>query len=333
MTAAILAGVAIATALLTGVVRRLALRRGMLDVPNERSSHAVPTPRGGGLAIVCACAAGWLALHQLGALDGGLLAALLGGGVVVAAVGWLDDRRPLHPATRLVVHFAAAAWGVYWLDGVSPLQLGNVVCDLGVAGDLLGVLCTVWVLNLFNFMDGIDGIAASESTWVAAAGAGLTLCVAGISLVAPAALVLAAASLGFLLWNWPPARIFMGDIGSGFLGYSLAILAMAAAREHPVSVWCWLILAALFFVDATVTLLRRLLRRQRVYQAHRSHAYQKLATKYGHRPVTVGLIALNVALLAPAALLAQSKPQLAPFVCLAVLVSVAIACLRVGAGR
>jgi Fuc2NAc and GlcNAc transferase len=182
-------------------------------------------------------------------------------------------------------------------------------------------------------MDGIDGIAASEAACVSIGGATLAILLVGTSLVAPAAFVLASACLAFLCWNWPPARIFMGDVGSGFLGFSIAVLALAAAREQVVAPWCWLILGAAFFVDATVTLLRRLLRRERLYLAHRSHAYQKLAECYGHRAVTVGLIAINMVILFPASLLAAHWFSAAALVAVTAITVLAAICIRLGAGH
>jgi Fuc2NAc and GlcNAc transferase len=323
-------GALLASAVITGLIRRFALRHGVLDVPNERSSHRTPTPRGGGVAIVVATSVALGVLVWRGAVRSDLLVALAGGGVAVALVGLMDDRRRVSAGVRLAVHLAAAIWAIFWLGGLPPLQLGGQVVALGWPGWVLAVLGIVWVLNLFNFMDGIDGIAASEATFVAWCGG---LLAAGVS-AGSAAFVLGAACLGFLGWNWPPARIFMGDVGSGYIGYSIAVLALAAARSNPVAIWVWLILGGVFFVDATVTLLRRLRRGERVHEAHRSHAYQWLGRRWGsHLRVTLVVLLVNVLWLLPCGAFAALQPQYAAMTVLVALVPLGVLALAAGAGR
>jgi Fuc2NAc and GlcNAc transferase len=296
-------------ALVTGAVRRLALSHGFLDLPNERSSHDKATPQGGGASIVFVVSAAALVLASRAMLDTHLAAVLLVGGVAVATVGFLDDREPLPVSIRLVVHLAAAIWAVIWLGGLPSLKIGDQVVRLGWAGDALAVLGIVWTLNLFNFMDGIDGIAAGEAVFVALAGALMSVLGRGAADEINITMVFAAGCAGFLLWNWPPAKIFMGDVGSGYLGYVIAVLALFAARTDPVAIWVWLILGGVFFVDATVTLLRRLLRGELVYQPHRSHAYQWLARRWGsHAKATCAILTVNVLWLLPCAVLATRHP-------------------------
>lgn len=313
-----------ASALLTRLILRSATGSGMLDVPNPRSSHVAPTPRGGGAAIALATTMGLLVLALRGPVRWDLLSAVVGGGLACAFVGLADDRRPLPASIRLIVHFASALWGLVWLGGLPTIQVGTHMLSFGWAGYILGALGIVWAVNLFNFMDGIDGIAASEAIFITSCGALL----AGTASAGAAALVLGAACLGFLRWNWPAARIFMGDVGSGYLGYVLAVLALAASRDNSAAIWVWLILGGAFFVDATVTLLRRLHRGERVYQAHRTHAYQWLARRWGHRPVTLAVCLLNVVWLLPCAAFASARPALAAVttvVAFAPLVGLAIA--------
>jgi Fuc2NAc and GlcNAc transferase len=258
--------------------------------------------------------------------------AIAGGGVLVAIVGLLDDRRRLSAAVRFAVHLAAAGWALLWLGGLGPLRVGDHVVVFGWSGYMLGVLGIAWVLNLFNFMDGIDGIAASEATFVAWSGAVLTAPLS--SCAAAAALIFGSACLGFLPWNWPPARIFMGDVGSGYLGYVVGVLALAATRENPAAVWIWLILGGVFFVDATVTLLRRLLRGERVYEAHRSHAYQWLARRWGsHGRVTVAVMMLNLIWLLPCAFLVTLHPDHAVAIVVVALVPLVALAIAAGSGR
>jgi Fuc2NAc and GlcNAc transferase len=295
---------ALASWWLTGVVRRYALSRHLLDVPNARSSHTTPTPRGGGVAIVTSFLLAVLGLALAGAIDGRLAAALLGSGAGCALLGFLDDHGHIAARWRLLGHFAAAGWALYWLGGAPPLALFGHTLAAGWLANALAALYLVWLLNLYNFMDGIDGIAAVEAITVCLGAAALVGLAPGSGSAADIGLplLLAGAAAGFLIWNFPPARIFMGDAGSGFLGITLGILSLHAAAIAPPLLWAWLILLGVFVVDATLTLLRRLLRGDKVYQAHRSHAYQQAARKFGmHRPVTLAVAAINVGWLLPIA--------------------------------
>jgi Fuc2NAc and GlcNAc transferase len=323
----------VACAAITGLIRRLAIVHGVLDLPNERSSHTIATPRGGGLAIVLTATAAMAGLAWLGDLKSDLLVALLGG-TVVAAVGFIDDRRSVPAGIRLAVHMVAAAWAVFWLGGLPPLLIGEQPVQLGVVGALLAVLGITWTVNLFNFMDGIDGLAAAEAVFIACAGATLELLSGGAIEVSAVGFAFAACCCGFLPWNWPPAKVFMGDVGSGYLGYVLGVLALAVARDKPAAVWVWLLLGGVFFVDASVTLIRRLVRGEAVHQAHRSHAYQWLARRWGsHLRVTLAIMAVNATLLLPCALLAALHPQLAFWTALGVLTTGGVTAYALGSGR
>ena len=198
-------------------------------------------------------------------------------------------------------HFLGAIWALFWLGGLPALELFGFVLDLGWLGHVLAAIYLVWMLNLYNFMDGIDGIASVEAI-CACLGACLLYWLGGFENLILAPLVLAMAVAGFLYWNFPPARIFMGDAGSGFLGIILGMLSLQAAWSSPKLLWVWLILLGVFIVDATLTLLRRLLRGDKVYEAHRSHAYQFASRHYGrHLPVTLVVTAINLFWLLPLA--------------------------------
>ncbi|HTT12252.1 MAG TPA: glycosyltransferase family 4 protein [Burkholderiaceae bacterium] len=309
MTAVLLAAiVAAGSIVLTGLVRRYALARSLLDHPNARTSHVTPTPRGGGVAIVvtfCAAVA-WLAADGKVAI--GPAAALIGAGGWVALVGFVDDHRHVPAGMRLCAHFIGAAWALAWLGGLPPLPAFGTGLQLGWFGHVAAALFLVWMLNLYNFMDGIDAIAGIEAITVALGGAALWwLSTSSETALAPA--LLAAAAAGFLVWNFPPARIFMGDAGSGFLGLMLGVFAVWSAHEESRLFWSWLILPGVFVVDATLTLIRRVLRGERFYEAHRSHAYQHASRRFGqHRIVALAVGAINVAWLLPiAALVAFGK--------------------------
>lgn len=327
------AAVLAASFALTFLMRRIALAHGLLDVPNERSSHQRPTPRGGGVAIAVTATIAFGILALSGRLDFAVFAAL-SGGIVVALIGFLDDRRPLPPLVRLAAHAAAAVWALTWLGGLPAVRFGDQILVPGVGGFIIGILGIVWVLNLFNFMDGIDGIAASEATFIAWSGALLGAGAAATGGLPAAAAIFGAACLGFLCWNWPPARIFLGDVGSGYCGYVIAVLAVVAGRRDPVALAVWLTLGGAFFTDATVTLVRRALRRERVHAAHRDHAYQELSRRWGsHRRVTLTTIAVNVLWLLPCAWLETRLPGFAALITLLALTVLTAAVLAAGAGR
>lgn len=293
--------------LLTGGVRRYA-RRALLDLPNERSSHSRPTPRGGGLAIVGSFLIGMVVLNWMEVVPSALAWALIGGGVLVAGIGWLDDHRHVSPVWRIAVHVTAAAWALYCLRGMPQLELGVTALSLGWAGTALALLALVWLTNLYNFMDGIDGLAAGEAVTVALAATGL-LWWSGATELALIVALLAAACGGFLWWNWPPAKIFMGDVGSGFLGYCFAVLMLASEKAEALPLTAWLILLAVFVLDATYTLASRVIRGEKWYTAHRSHAYQRLIQLgYSHLRVTSTVMLVNLLVLAPIAWLVVRRP-------------------------
>lgn len=304
----------VATAL-TEAIRRYALTRQLMDIPNARSSHTRPTPRGGGVAIVLSFLLALGALYLGEAIPVALFIALLGAGGLVALVGFLDDHKHVPARWRLIAHFAAAGWALFWLEGAPELSFFGITVDAGPLGAVMFALYLVWMLNLYNFMDGIDGIAGVEAVTVGI-GAALMHAVAlsgdhgtasvtfgSLLPVALLPLLLACAVSGFLIWNFPPAKIFMGDAGSGFLGIVLGVLSVDAAHRAPELFWGWLILLGVFVVDATVTLLRRLKRSEKVYEAHRCHAYQHASRRWGgHLPVTVWVGAINLLWLLPIAL-------------------------------
>jgi Fuc2NAc and GlcNAc transferase len=236
------------------------------------------------------------------------------GGSLVAAIGWIDDRRSVGVVKRIIVHLAAAIVGVMLLGGVPSVRFGAEVIHLGPAGSVLAVLFVAWCVNLYNFMDGIDGIAGTEALFVGIVAGAFSLSAgsvgSGASGIALVAFIVAAAALGFLLWNWAPARIFMGDAGSGLLGYVYGILAIASERSGSLPISLWFLLLGVFIFDATVTLVRRLLNRETWYSAHRSHAYQRLVISgWSHQRVVCGVVAVNV-VLATLVLLAWRRPAL-----------------------
>jgi Fuc2NAc and GlcNAc transferase len=311
------------------------LRLSTLDVPNERSSHLTPTPRGGGIAFVTASLVGFLLFVLNDTLDHADLLAICCAGVIVAIAGHLDDRQKISGATiRLVFHAIGAIVLVVVIGFPSQISVFDRTINTGIIGSLLGVFYLVWLLNLFNFMDGTDGIAASEATFVCVAGAILNYHALSDMNFSAAAIVLAASAFGFLLYNWSPAKIFMGDVGSGYLGIAIGGLSLMAAKQQHDLLWVWIILLAVFVSDATITLIRRLLRKQRPHVAHRSHAYQHLAIRFNsHAKVSLLVLAVNIVWLLPIAFFVANK-QLAGITGVVVAyVPLIVAVLVLGAGK
>lgn len=305
LAVAVAAFSALGAALLTWHVMH---RHAVLDVPNERSSHAVPTPRGGGLAVVgvIVAAVGVFAAARLISVPEALA---LAGAVPVALAGWFDDRHTLPVRLRLVTHVGAAIWALICLGGLPAVRVGDAELALGPAGWALGVLGIVWAINFYNFMDGIDGIAGTQAL-AAGASAALLLGLAGAPGLAVTAAALAGAAFGFLRWNWHPARIFLGDVGSGTLGYLVAVLGIASEQAGAVPLLSFVVLLGPFVTDATATLVRRLVRGERVYQAHRSHAYQRLVRAGWSHATVAGAYGLAAASMAVPAWLLWARPTL-----------------------
>jgi Fuc2NAc and GlcNAc transferase len=310
----------------TGIVRRAALKWRIIDEPGARSSHTAPTPRGGGLGMLLGLFGGLAALYARDLLPWNQLLMYLAA-IPVAAVGLVDDRHSVRPIWRFLTQLSSAALGLYGIGGFGPLNLGVVAVDLGWIGHLLAALGIVWIANLYNFMDGIDGIAGVEGIFVALGLAWLS----NSSTVTTACLVLAVAIFGFLVWNWPPARIFMGDVGSGALGLIFGLLV--ASESHAGNMWLPLILLGGFLADSGVTLVRRIARGERWYQAHRSHAYQHAAQRWGHRTVTTAVAVINIAWLLPWAWVSSRWPAVAPLALVGAIAPLVLLVSRLGAGQ
>ena len=301
-----LVAAAILSWLLASRVRLYALDR-LLDIPNERSSHSSPTPRGGGLAIAVTALGGIIIAAILGWIDWDLAIALAGGGGMIATVGWVDDHRDLPALTRFAVQFMSAGWAMFWVGGLPSLSLGIFSVNMGLIGTVLGIIGIVWAINLYNFVDGIDGLAAGEAISTGVIG-GLILIAMGQIGLAMVSFVIAAASAGFLPLNWAPAKLFMGDVGSGMLGYLFAVLAIASENAGAVPLLIWVLLLGAFVFDATVTLCRRIAHGERWYHAHHSHAYQRMVQAgRSHAQVSTTILIINLAL-AVLAIVAWLRP-------------------------
>ena len=317
---------------ITGLMILYARRANLMDVPNQRSSHVATTPRGGGFSIVLCFLGGVLVLWVFDMVAAGVAIGLSLAGLSVAAIGFVDDHQHVPAHWRFLAQTIAVVIIVSQLGGLPPLHFGKVAVDLGIVGDVLLVVFAVWFTNAFNFMDGIDGIAASEAVCIA--GGAMVIGLPEIGSTSILAAILAAACLGFLAWNWPPAKIFMGDVGSAFLGLMLIAIGLYSAHQDFVSLWSWLILSGIFVVDATMTLITRFVRGEDWLSAHRSHAYQRLARRLGsHAPVTAGIAVINVCWLLPIAFAANIYPGQAWWLLLAAWLPLVGACAWLGAGR
>lgn len=312
---------------MTYFMRAYALKKNIIDNPNERSSHSVPTPRGGGVAVVCSYLLALAVLIYSQQLTVYIGLTLMAAGFVIALLGFLDDHGHINSMLRLAVHFLVAIGVVISLGGFSEVTAFNGL-QLGFLANIVAVLFLVWLLNLYNFMDGINGIASVEAITTVVSMA-ILYYVLNTTLNSDILWLLAACVFGFLLWNFPKAKIFMGDACSGFLGLTLGVLALIALKENLALFYAWIICLGVFVVDATYTLIKRVLSGYKMYDAHRSHSYQILSRKCGsHTPVTLAVAAINLLWLFPIAYMtvtqAWAYPELAVLIAYVPLLSVAI---------
>lgn len=312
---------------LTHIMRAYALKKNIIDNPNERSSHSVPTPRGGGVAVVCSYLLALMVLIYSQQLTLHIGLTLMAAGFVIALLGFLDDHGHINSMLRLAVHFLVAIGVVISLGGFAEVTVFNGV-QLGFIANIIAVLFLVWLLNLYNFMDGINGIASVEAITITVSMA-ILYYVFNLSLNSDLLLLLAACVSGFLLWNFPKAKIFMGDACSGFLGLTIGILALIALKENLALFCAWIICLGVFVVDATYTLIKRVLNGHKMYDAHRSHSYQILSRKWGsHKPVTLAVAAINLLWLFPIAYITTTQqwayPELAVLIAYLPLILLAI---------
>ena len=323
------------TALLTYLIIRLAIQRGVIDVPNERSSHMLPVPRGGGASIVISFAIFLVAFFVYGdaPFDAAVLNSLLAGGIIVASIGLVDDVRHVPARWRFLGHVIAALLALFLLPSFPTFDVFGFSINLGLFGFVFFAFALVWLVNLFNFMDGIDGIAGVE-TISALTGAMLILALQGQTEWLGVLGFLAACVLGFLVWNWPPAKVFMGDVCSGYLGMTLGLLAIVTTLDGGMTLWAWLILLGVFVADATTTLIRRALGGESWHKAHHGHAYQILSRYYrSHTRVSISVLIINVFWLLPLAYLATAYPYWGWSICLVAWLPLFVVAIRVGAGR
>jgi Fuc2NAc and GlcNAc transferase len=310
-------------ALLVGAYRLVALRYGWLDTPNARSSHQTAVPRGAGIVIVLLT----VAAAAIGTPSSAFFTGLLPG-LGIAAIGWWDDLRGLSARIRFLAYGGCSLLAVLLLQGMPNADLSGWVW-LALAA--IGLL---WLINLYNFMDGINGLAALEAVFVVAGGLSLSAYSPGKYGLEPFAIYIVAVLIGFLAWNFPRARVFMGDVGSAFLGFLLGSMALWSHAHGGPTLVVWSILGATFIADASYTLVVRMATGQRWYEAHRSHAYQKLSSRWhgSHVKPVAAFMGANLAWLLPVAWAAHSRQLDAPVALLLAYLPLLALCYALKAG-
>ena len=325
-------------AVLSAGVIRYGPRFGLLDTPVARSAHVAPKPLGGGAALAAPYFLCVIWFVASAAISESALAYL--GCLFIVVLGFSDDRWQLSSKVRLPVQFIVSLAAVRAI-GVDSVDFGFFSLSEPLTLSLLAVLSLVWLCNLTNFMDGIDGIAASQLLVTSLSCVVLLVgldAAAGESgehdVVLTLSVVLAASAAGFLLWNWSPASLFMGDAGSGFIGFALGLLALESLVTQRMAVWSWVLLLGVFIADTAVTLLVRIIRGERWYEGHSQHAYQILSRRLNSHPRVVGgVILINICWLLPLAWVAGILPHYGVLFATIGLAPLLLGCYRLGAGR
>lgn len=273
---------------LTYLIKNYYIKNALFDEVNDRSSHTVPTPHGGGIAVAVTWFVGLFYLYFTQQIDSSLFYALMIG-VVISIVSFFDDMYELSPKVRLIAQALVAIGGLFAIGGLNSIDLFVFTIENQILTNIFAFFLIVWYINLYNFLDGINGYAGSEAIF---------LSLAGLVFFGGAHFgVLAVCVLGFLFWNYNKAKIFMGDVGSTLLGYNIAIFTLYYANIEATNLWIWIILFGLFWFDATFTLIRRKLNGEKLSQAHKKHAYQRLnQSGWSHFKVTNYSIVLNMIL-------------------------------------
>jgi len=295
--------------ILTWAIKNYAMAIGMVDTPNKRTLHEGDIPTGGGLsiALIMLIALGIMMLTAVeGARHANILVIVI---ILLSTLGWMDDRYGVAPLVKFIIQIGIAIFMIGSVGAVRSLDIGGVPISLeGYFAEIFTIVWIVWLVNSYNFMDGIDGLAASQSA-ITSCTLGIWFNMYGDVLVSLFCYVIMAASLGFLVWNWSPARIFMGDVGSVALGGVFATLFLMGNVEHNIPFSSFVILLAIFLADTTITLVRRLVCGKAVWQAHKEHYYQRAITAgVGHGQVTIAII-LGSVLMAVLATLDMSRTE------------------------
>ena len=276
----------------------------LLDFPNSRSSHKKPTLKGGGVVLILSFAIMLITADSLEIVKSSIYTEIFLFAVLIGLVGFIDDVKDVNPFFRLIIHLITAILAVSFLGGFGESLILGESINLGWYGNILAVLYIVWMLNLYNFMDGIDGLASIQAITVCISFGLITWSLIPFTDSWIIYLLLASCALGFLGWNFPKAKIFLGDAGSGFFGIILALFSLEVSNFYPELFWSFLILMSVFIVDATLTLVQRLFNGENFYEAHSNHAYQLAARRMSsHMTVTLLVLLINLLWLTPLAFL------------------------------
>ncbi len=274
----------------TYFIKEYAIKKSLVATVNERSSHTVPTPHGGGIAVSLTWFIGLIYLYMNNQIESSLFFALIIC-AVIAVVGLIDDIVELSPKLRMIVFALVGFAGLYIIGGLDTITFGLFDISNPIITSIIAMLLILWYINLTNFIDGIDSYLAMKFIFLSVAG----LILFGADHFA----VLGVSVLGFLYWNWHKAKIFMGDVGSTLLGYTIAIITIYYGNIEPANLWIWITLYGVFWFDATITLIRRKLNGEKLTQAHRKHAYQRLTQAgWSHSKVTLYATLLNLVIFA-----------------------------------
>ena len=275
----------IASLTLTYVVKLVAQKKMLIDIPNERSSHNTPTPRGGGIAIAITWFLGISYLNYLGQINANLYYALLSG-ILISGISLIDDIYTIKSIPRIAIQSISTIVALYFIGGLKAIDLGFFSFENTFVLNVIAFIGIIWFTNLFNFIDGIDGYSSTGAIVIALA---LFFFVKDTLL-----LVLALSVLGFLPWNWQKAKIFMGDIGSTLLGFTIAVLIINYNNTEQFSILNGLIITSVFWFDATVTLIKRFLNKEQLGQPHKKHAYQRIVQfGFSHQKTVLIATTLN----------------------------------------
>ena len=322
----------LSTFFLTVIFEKLGHTPHLLDHPIKRSAHSYPIPTGGGAVVVIVFLVVATSLFLNDRIPVNEYHALMGGSLI-AVLGFADDVSSLSLWVRLPTQFVAAFWVVYSLGGVPSIDFSFFQLSNSGILILLGVLALIWLLNLYNFMDGADALAGTELIFVASMSLVFAI-IAGDNVVALISAILISSISGFLIWNWPPAKIFMGDVGSSFIGFVLGVLALISMHNDTMTVWTWFILLGVFVVDSTWTLAVRVVKGKSWYEGHSSHAYQIAGRKWGsHESVILTVLVINCTWLAPLGWLSFHFPNAALYICLVAMTPLVYLCKCLNAGN
>ncbi|MDD2653431.1 MAG: glycosyltransferase family 4 protein [Sulfurimonas sp.] len=284
---------------LTYFIKEYAIKKSLVATVNERSSHSVPTPHGGGIAVAITWFIGLIYLYMNDQIEPTLFYALIVG-AVISAVGLIDDIVELRAKNRMMVFGLVGVVGLYIIGGLSSINFGFFSIENQIVVNIFALLLVLWYINLTNFIDGINGYLGTKFVFLSVAGVllfgGVYFAILGVSV------------LGFLYWNFGKAKIFMGDVGSTLLGYTIAIITLYYANIEASNLWIWITLYGVFWFDATLTLVRRRLNGEKLSQAHRKHAYQRLTQAgWSHSGVTLYALGLDILIF----LLVYFRPNIA----------------------